>query len=138
MDTIYEVEMVGFHIFGDRLKELLNKLGKSERQYFLDGLRHNLVKLMNLPRFRETLIEGTGRPHNVRTRFDMWTDEIKKALERYDDVIKKTKLILDLQRKSTACWLCTEHITSFEDAHLSEENGEYRLVHLYHSIQEED
>lgn len=133
MDTIYEVEMVGFKKFGGRLEELLKDLKGTERDLFIHGLKHKLVGLMTVPRFKTTLLEGTARPFNVRTRFEMWNRTIEEALANPQAVIANTKLILDLWRKSTACWLCTNSINSFEDAVLTEENGEYHLVHRCHS-----
>ena len=133
-DTIYEVEMVGFSKWGDKLEEIVSNLRKAEQENFFLGLRHKLVGVMTAPSFRETLIEGTKNPYNVQRRFEMWSEAIEKSINRWKEVVDKAKRIIELQRKSTACWRCSEHILSFEDGEILKENGEYHLVHRCHKI----
>ncbi|MBC7327981.1 DUF262 domain-containing protein [bacterium] len=131
-DTIYELEMVGFYRYGDKLQEVLSGLRKAEQDDFLSGLRHKLVGVMCKPEFRETISAHTESLPNVRVRFGLWNEAMEEALNNPENVIAKARKVLELWRKSSACSLCPEPIVLFEDAELIEENGEHHLAHRCH------
>jgi hypothetical protein len=134
MDMVFEVEMVGFQRYGERLDQLFSSLKRTERDDFLTGLRHKLVGVMVNPDFKETLERQTSNSHIVERRFRLWNEALEEAIDDWEGTIERTRLLLDLQRKSTACWHCPKHITSLDDAEVIEEGGEYRLIHRCHII----
>lgn len=115
MDLIYEVEMVGFNRFGELLKQTFKNLSGADQEYFSNGLRYKLVRVMLREDFLRTLLEGTRRPSVMRLRHSLWDKTLEEALKTPEKVIKETKEIITKLRQSDMCTVCFCKIGSFED-----------------------
>ncbi len=133
MDILYEVETVGFYEFRERLDTVWNSLTKkSEKgQSFLLGLRHRLIDVMVSDSFLQTLSEQTTAPHVMRQRFDFWFRALQDAVDDCEGIAQRADKIISLERISTACAYCPQHIGSAEDAVIVFTNGKESLVHRF-------
>ena len=132
LDLLYETQMVGFHEFRDRLKEVWTGLGdETQKGQFSVGLRHRLVSVMTRTEFLSTLSEQTTAPHVMRQRFDLWLGALRNALDNPKRVIEEVSKIVSLQRQSTACAICPGHIASIEGAVVTNVSGKESLAHRF-------
>jgi len=128
-NPIYEIEMVGFHKYGERFMELYNKLSEEDKEYFLIGVRRELVKVMTESKFTETLGRSYER-YNVNTRFEMWEEALRRILKNYEQIIEEACKVHELLARSNMCSLCPDKIEEIEDACLRGEE-ENQLAHIY-------
>ena len=126
--AIYETEMVGFHRHGKRFIELYNNLSEEDKEYFLIGVRRELVKVMTDDEFTETL--RSYEYYNVNKRFKKWEDALTRILEYYEQIIEEARNVHELLARSNMCSLCPNRIEEIEDACLigGERN---QLAHIY-------
>jgi len=120
--------MVGFHKYGERFMELYNKLSEEDKEYFLIGVRRELVKVMTDDEFTETL--RSYEYYNVNKRFKKWEDTLTRILENYEQIIEEARNVHELLARSNMCSLCPNRIEEIEDACLigGERN---QLAHIY-------
>lgn len=82
-------------------------------------------------RFLQTLSKNTTAPYVMRQRFDLWFQALREAVDDYEKTIEEADKVISLQRKTTACILCPQHISSPEDAFLIQEGDKEGLTHLF-------
>lgn len=132
MDLIYDLEMVGFHEFRDRLQSVWDALPTSSaKENFILGLRRRLIGVMTNDGFLRTLSEQTSAPHVIRQRFDYWLPALRMAVETPEKIVEEAQKILSWLRRTTLCSLCPSHIGSPEDAAFLEEGEREDLAHLF-------
>lgn len=133
MDLLYEVEMVGFHEFRDRLEAVWSGLSEERHrsQLFCIGLRRRLIDVMTRNDFLSTLSEHTTADLTMRLRFDRWLGALQETVGNPERTIEEAAKVLSLQRESTACAFCPGHIGSIEDATLVVVTGKTCLAHRF-------
>ncbi len=133
MDLIFDVEMVGFHEFDDSLTAIWSQIesDRQSKEAFVLGLKRSLIDVMTSDLFHSTLREQTLKPHVIRRRLELWFDAVRRATDDWEAVAQDAEQVLSLQRSSTACILCPQHLQSAEDAvvvSLSDRDG---LAHRF-------
>lgn len=133
MDLVYDSEMVGFYQVRERLDELWARLNSEndERELFLVGLRRRLIDVMVEHAFLDTLREQTLHPHVIRRRMELWSDALHWAIDNWGSVVKDAEKAVKLQRRSTACVLCPQHLSSLDDAVVLQLSAGEGLAHRF-------
>ena len=130
LDTLYEVEMVGFAEFGGSLDRIWSNFDIDQRDLFQVTLRRRFVDVMTDSRFLLTLSEGTTRPEVLRTRFGMWNQAIETVLRDPGFAMDEFSEVLSKLRESSICAACPQQMTP-DDAVWSQRPGTRFLAHRY-------
>ena len=130
-DLIYEVETVGFGMYGDRLEEIWNDLEQQQKDFLRASLRSRLAEVMAQERFGDTLSDQTTAPRVVRTRFDMWTETLEAVMSNPQRAIERAMQAHRLLSASNICAICPQPINTPDDAVIVEREGDLRMAHRF-------
>ena len=125
-NLMFEVECVGFGIFGEQLDQIYNSLVESNKVMFVATMRNRLIGVMVDPRFRESLQGGTRRPENQNYRFDTWMRALEAMINDHERIIDDGYLMHRLSREEPDCANCPYEVV-WDDAVLA--IGKTRLRH---------
>lgn len=127
-NLMFEVECVGFGIFGEQLDQIYDSLGESDKVMFVATMRNRLIGVMADPRFRESLQEGTRRPENQNYRFDTWMRALETIVTDHERIIDDGYSMHRLSREEPYCADCPYEV-AWDDAILAIRKT--RLMHRY-------
>ena len=114
-NLMFEVECVGFGIFGEQLDQIYDSIRESDKQTFVSIVRNRLIGVMADPRFRESMQGGTRRPENQNYRFDTWMRALETIVTDPEGAIDDGHLLHRLLRQEPYCISCPYEVT-WDDA----------------------
>ncbi len=128
-DLVYEVSMVEFATFADRLNDVRERLSASDCSLFQDELRHSLVGLMATTNWAATLRQNTTLPSVLNYRFDKWIEHLESALNDPDLAVAKSRARREALVFSGACLVYQQPLGA--DDHTWSATHRGNLVHFY-------
>jgi hypothetical protein len=129
-DTIYEVEMVGFAIYGSALNDYWKTANSSDRELLCFGIRKKLIDIMTLSLFVASINQGTGHPDAVHNRFVPWQQTLNLIVGNIGATIDEAKKIQSELNEKDICPTCSNPITA-DDAALGLYRDKMMLMHHY-------
>lgn len=129
-ELVYEIEMVGFALFGDNLESIWNRTNPREKEALRLIIRNKIVAVMVSSGFTDSINQGTTRASAVNARFDKWLETVSSISNDPTTAIEEGKLIQDSLSRSGICALCS-YPMSADNATWFTKDKEPKLVHQF-------
>lgn len=115
MDLIHDVELVGFGVFGDRLDQIYDSIGESDKRAFLGAIRSRLVSVMASQDFKDALGAGVRQARNQELRLNRWMRALEYVVSNCDSAIKARHTLDGIIDRQPDCVDC-EYPVAADDA----------------------
>ena len=115
MDLIHDVELVGFGVFGERLDQIYDSIGESDKRAFLGAIRGRLVSVMANQDFKDALAAGVRQARNQDLRLDRWMRALEYVVSNHESAIKARHTLDGIIDRMPDCVDC-EYPVAADDA----------------------